>query len=110
MVFTWGWTGGHPVPPGTTRVIVTLAEEDGGTRVVLRHLGLPTDEQRGQHRTGWELYLDRLRIRVGGGDPGPDPQQLSGGEVRRSGSTGLLIMITFPARRRAGHQGLLVPR
>jgi uncharacterized protein YndB with AHSA1/START domain len=73
VVFTWGWTGGHPVPPGTTRVIVTLAEEDGGTRVVLRHHGLPTDEQRGQHRTGWELYLDRLRVRVAGGDPGPDP-------------------------------------
>ena len=73
VVFTWGWTGVHPVPPGTTRVEITLQEQDGGTLVLLRHHGLPGDEQRNQHRTGWELYLGRLRIRAEGGDPGPDP-------------------------------------
>jgi uncharacterized protein YndB with AHSA1/START domain len=73
VVFTWGWTHDDAVPPGSTRVEVTLAEEDGGTRVVLRHHGLPGDEQRAHHRKGWELYLDRLGVRVGGGDPGPDP-------------------------------------
>jgi uncharacterized protein YndB with AHSA1/START domain len=73
VVFTWGWTDDHPVPPGTTRVVVTLREDDGGTLVILRHHDLPGDEQRGQHRTGWELYLGRLRIRAEGGDPGPDP-------------------------------------
>jgi len=74
LVFTWGWTHGYaPVAPGSTRVVVTLAEEDGGTRVVLRHHGLPDDEQRGHHRKGWELYLERLAVRASGGDPGPDP-------------------------------------
>ena len=41
LVFTWGWTHDHAVPPGTTRVVVTLRAERGGTRVVLRHYGLP---------------------------------------------------------------------
>ena len=73
VVFTWGWTGDHPVPPGTTRVVVTLSAVDGGTLVLLRHHGLPNDEQRTQHRGGWQLYLGRLHIRADGGDPGPDP-------------------------------------
>jgi uncharacterized protein YndB with AHSA1/START domain len=73
VVFTWGWTHDHAVAPGSTRVEVNLAAEDGGTRVVLRHHGLPDDEQRTHHRKGWELYLDRLGVRAAGGDPGPDP-------------------------------------
>jgi uncharacterized protein YndB with AHSA1/START domain len=73
LVFSWGWTNDQAVPPGTTRVVVMLEEEDGGTRVVLRHHGLPDDAQRDQHRKGWERYLDRLGVRVTGGDPGPDP-------------------------------------
>jgi uncharacterized protein YndB with AHSA1/START domain len=72
LVFTWGWTHEHPVPPGSTRVEVTFDEQDGGTHVVLRHFDLP-DEQNYHHRGGWELYLQRLRIRAAGGDPGPDP-------------------------------------
>jgi uncharacterized protein YndB with AHSA1/START domain len=73
VVFTWGWTHDHAVAPGSTRVVVTLTPEDGGTRVVLRHHDLPDDEQRGHHRKGWEFYLDRLGTRASGGDPGPDP-------------------------------------
>lgn len=73
VVFTWGWTDHHAVPPGSSRVVVTLDEEDGGTRLVLRHHDLPTDEQLDHHRKGWEMYLDRLGIRIRGGDPGPDP-------------------------------------
>jgi len=72
-VFTWGWTHDHAVAPGSTRVEVTLTEEDGGTRVVLRHHGLPDDEQQAQHAMGWELYLGRLGVVAAGGDPGPDP-------------------------------------
>lgn len=52
--------------------MVTL-EEGNGTRVVLRHYGLPDDEQRAHHSKGWQLYLDRLGTRVCGGDSGPDP-------------------------------------
>jgi uncharacterized protein YndB with AHSA1/START domain len=73
LVFTWGWTDQFAVAPGSTRVVVTLAEEDGGTRVVLRHYDLPDDEQRAHHRGGWDAYLDRLAVRASGGDPGPDP-------------------------------------
>lgn len=73
LVFTWGWTDHPSVPPGSTRVVVTFAPEDGGTRVVLRHHDLPDDEQRSHHRDGWSIYLDRLAMRISGGDPGPDP-------------------------------------
>jgi uncharacterized protein YndB with AHSA1/START domain len=73
LVFTWGWTHDHAVAPGSTRVVVTFQEEDGGTRVVLRHHDLPDHEQSDHHRTGWELYLVRLGVCVTGGDPGPDP-------------------------------------
>jgi len=73
LVFTWGWTHDAAVPPGTTRVVITLRAEAGGTRVVLRHYGLPDDDQREHHRKGWLLYLGRLDLRVQGGDPGPDP-------------------------------------
>jgi uncharacterized protein YndB with AHSA1/START domain len=73
VVFTWGWTHDHAVPPGSTRVVVSLSAEDGGTRVVLRHHDLPDDAQREHHREGWALYLGRLGVRLAGGDPGPDP-------------------------------------
>ena len=73
LVFTWGWAHDPAVPPGATRVVVTLEAEDGGTRVVLRHHDLPDDGQREHHRKGWEQYLGRLDLRVRGGDPGPDP-------------------------------------
>ena len=73
VVFTWGWTQDQAVPHGTTRVVVTLHPENGGTRVVLRHHDLPGQEQRSHHRKGWELYLGRLGQRIRGGDPGPDP-------------------------------------
>jgi uncharacterized protein YndB with AHSA1/START domain len=73
VVFTWGWTNEPALAAGSTRVEVTLVEEDGGTRVVLRHYGLPDDGQTDHHRKGWELYLGRLAVRATGGDPGPDP-------------------------------------
>ncbi len=73
LVFSWGWTHDHAVAPGSTRVVVTLHEEDGGTRVVLHHHGLPDDTQRDHHRKGWDMYLTRLGIRAAGCDPGPDP-------------------------------------
>jgi uncharacterized protein YndB with AHSA1/START domain len=73
LVFTWGWTRDHAVPPGTSRVVVTFEHEDGGTRVVLRHHGLPDEGQREHHRDGWDIYLHRLGLRATGGDPGPDP-------------------------------------
>ena len=73
LVFTWGWTHDENVPPGSTRVEVSLTAEDGGTRVVLRHHDLPSDDQRTHHGSGWQTYLRRLAIAADGGDPGRDP-------------------------------------
>ncbi len=71
VVFTWGWEG-SPLPLGSTTVEVTLSPEVGGTKVSLRHMGIP-DEQQGVQATGWDHMLARLVIAAQGGDPGPDP-------------------------------------
>jgi uncharacterized protein YndB with AHSA1/START domain len=73
IVFTWGWEGeGHPVPPGSSTVEVTLEPDGAGTLVRLEHRDLPAPAAE-QHREGWLHYLDRLAIAGAGGDAGPDP-------------------------------------
>lgn len=85
VVFTFGWegqeagSGVHGVPPGSSRVEITLEPEGDGTLVRLRHFGLP-EEAREMHGQGWQLYLGRLEIAASGGDPGPDPNLSGGGE------------------------------
>lgn len=71
VVFTWGWEG-SPLPLGSTTVEITLVPEADGTRVYLRHLGIPV-EQRDFQAAGWDHALERLVIAAEGGDPGPDP-------------------------------------
>src|SRR5258708_19345417 len=89
VVFTWGFAdaeaaqhtlhkpgvaaGGNPMPPGSTRVTVMLDDEDGGTRLMLRHEDLPTPELRDGHDIAWDAYLPTLATRAARGDPGPDP-------------------------------------
>jgi uncharacterized protein YndB with AHSA1/START domain len=71
IVLTWGWRGeGHPVPPGSSRVEITLTPEGGGTLLRLIHSGLPEGTE-GLHEEGWDMYLPRLVVVVTGGDPGP---------------------------------------
>lgn len=73
VVFTWGWEDeGHPVPPGSSTVEVTLHPEGDSTIVRLRHSGLSV-EQAQEHKAGWGHYLPRLVERAEGRDPGPDP-------------------------------------
>jgi uncharacterized protein YndB with AHSA1/START domain len=79
VVFTFGWEGKDAggdehaaVPPGSSRVEVTLAPEGDGTLVRLRHFDLP-EQAREMHGQGWDLYLGRLAIAATGSDPGPDP-------------------------------------
>lgn len=77
VVFTWGWEGGGPVPPGSSTVEFTLTPDGDGTIVRLVHRDLP-DEARDKHLQGWDLYLNRLAIAASGGDPGPDPNEETG--------------------------------
>ena len=78
VLMTFGWEGQeagegeHDVPPGSSRVEVTLEPEGDGTLVRLRHYDLPAGT-REMHGQGWEHYLGRLAIAAAGGDPGPDP-------------------------------------
>jgi uncharacterized protein YndB with AHSA1/START domain len=67
VVFSWGWRGaGLPpgmddVPPGSTRVEVTLIPDGDGTIIQLRHTGLLSEQNGMVHRTGWSTFLKRLR-------------------------------------------------
>jgi len=73
VVFTWGFEGNPALPPGASRVEVTLIPDGDGTIVRLRHSGLPDEEAREQHLMGWRLFLDRLALAASGRDPGPAP-------------------------------------
>jgi uncharacterized protein YndB with AHSA1/START domain len=60
LSFTWRsrFTGDRP-----TVVTVDLSDEEGKTRLVLRHDRLPPDE-RASHAGGWGAILDRLSASV----------------------------------------------
>jgi uncharacterized protein YndB with AHSA1/START domain len=72
LVFTWGWEGDPEVPPGSSRVEITLTPDGAGTLVRLVHSGLPHQDAIAMHTQGWERYLGRLVVAGEGGDPGPD--------------------------------------
>ena len=74
IVFTWGLEGENsPLPPGSTTVEVSLIPDNKATIVRLRHLDLPSEEQRAFHAAGWDHYVPRLVLVVEGQDPGVDP-------------------------------------
>ncbi len=85
VVFTWGWEGDrHGVPPGTSRVEVSLIPDGDGTIVRVTHRDLPP-ETRKPHGEGWQHYLARLATVAAGGDPGPDPWAFFGvAQARRT--------------------------
>lgn len=60
IVFTWGFPGDPDLPPGASRVEVTLEPDGAATVVRLEHHGLPM-ARREQHEQGWTLFLGRLR-------------------------------------------------
>ena len=72
LAFTWGWTGGDALPPGSTTVEIELVPDGEETIVRLTHRGLPPAARAG-HEAGWEHYVTRLATVGAGRDPGPDP-------------------------------------
>ena len=72
VVFTFGWDApGHPVPPGSSTIEISLHPEGGKTRVRLLHRDLPEGVV-GEHTHGWGHYLGRLSVAASGADAGPD--------------------------------------
>jgi uncharacterized protein YndB with AHSA1/START domain len=77
IVFTWGWEGDHsPLPPGSTTVVIELVPDAAGTLLRLTHSALAPPPIAAHHREGWERYLERLRVRSEGRDPGPDSPEM----------------------------------
>jgi uncharacterized protein YndB with AHSA1/START domain len=68
----WGEAGNAAMPPGSTRLVVTLAAHEGGTRVTLEHGGLTPGEAK-KHAIGWPHFIERLAVAARGLDPGSDP-------------------------------------
>jgi uncharacterized protein YndB with AHSA1/START domain len=81
LVFTWGWTDpGFGLPPGTSRVEVTLTSSgaDGRqTRLRLVHTGLAGDLGL-LHEDGWSRFLARLTAVAAGQDPPAYPVEEPG--------------------------------
>ena len=67
IVFSFGWdpTPGAPVvPPGSSRVEITLVPDEGATVMTVRHTGLPASEQN-DHVAGWDHRLPMFVAAVG---------------------------------------------
>jgi uncharacterized protein YndB with AHSA1/START domain len=72
----WGEAGNASMPPGATRLLVTLEARGSRTNVVLEHSGLVPAEA-AKHAIGWPHFIERLALAAAGGDPGPDPWKTS---------------------------------
>lgn len=56
IVFTYGFDSGKPIPPGSSRVTITLEEYSEGTLLSLKH-ELPDEKVRDEHVQGWRFQL-----------------------------------------------------
>jgi len=68
----WGEAGNPGMPPGSTRIVVGLTAQSGGTLLQLEHSGLSPKEAT-KHAVGWPHFLGRLVLLARGRDPGMDP-------------------------------------
>ena len=68
----WGEAGNDHMPPGATRLSISLKPHENGTFLTLVHSGLEETEAK-KHAYGWPHFLDRLAIAATGRDPGPYP-------------------------------------
>jgi len=65
LVYTWGWAeeGSMVLPPGASKVEVTLEPVGAGTLLRLRHSGLPEKAFK-LHGDGWDESLRELHRRL----------------------------------------------
>ncbi len=56
LVFTYGFVGGSPIPPGSSRVTIELTPVRAGTRLTLTHK-LADAAARDEHVQGWRFQL-----------------------------------------------------
>lgn len=56
IAFTYGFTSGNPIPPGSSRVTIRLEEKSAGTRLTLKH-EFSDEKARDDHVQGWRYQL-----------------------------------------------------
>jgi uncharacterized protein YndB with AHSA1/START domain len=56
IVFTYGYVSGNPIPAGSSRITIRLADDRGATRLTLTH-ELADAAVRDQHVQGWRYQL-----------------------------------------------------
>ena len=72
--FTWSCIGrDNTIPDDLSVVEMELIPRGDGTLLRLTHRG-PDREGRDRHDAGWDHYLGRFAVVLGGKDPGPDPK------------------------------------
>jgi uncharacterized protein YndB with AHSA1/START domain len=59
IVMTWGFERDALLPPGSSRIEISLREDGPATVVQLEHHGLPESHRR-SHDDGWTYFLGRL--------------------------------------------------
>lgn len=65
VVYAWGYTDGrHQLAPGASQVSLELTGTPLGTRLSLRHSGLPSADSRAAHMQGWQYYCGVLAARA----------------------------------------------
>lgn len=97
LAWSWGWEDSVVLPPGRSTVEMTLVPEADGTRIRVRHQGLPAEEVDASAR-GWAHYLARLAVVAAGGDAGPDPWAFPGWDDPE-GTTVERLMRAYVERR-----------
>jgi uncharacterized protein YndB with AHSA1/START domain len=81
----WGEAGNEMMPPGSTRLRISLEATQAGTSLRLQHSLLQPAEAK-KHAVGWPHFLARLQVLAAGGDPGADPWRESAPEFRPTSS------------------------
>ena len=61
VVLTWGFERDADLPPGSSRIEISLEPQGKATIVRLEHHGVPESRRRA-HDDGWAHFLDRLQL------------------------------------------------